>query len=57
MSNVVYAWALNLKGSVFVTSFRPFQIVIAVGMGVMFLDDTLFIGRYGTTSILYLILA
>ncbi|ESW23103.1 hypothetical protein PHAVU_004G018600 [Phaseolus vulgaris] len=44
MSNVVYAWALNLKGSVFVTSFRPFQIVIAVGMGVMFLDDTLYIG-------------
>jgi len=54
---VVYAWALNLKGAVFVTSFRPFQILIAVAMGVVFLNDTLYIGRYDTTSILYLILA
>ncbi|WVZ13359.1 hypothetical protein V8G54_010925 [Vigna mungo] len=44
MSNVIYAWTLNLKGAVFVTSFRPFQIVIAVAMGVLFLDDTLYIG-------------
>ncbi|XP_047155623.1 WAT1-related protein At3g28050-like [Vigna umbellata] len=44
MSNVVYAWTLNLKGAVFVTSFRPLQIVIAVAMGVLFLDDTLYIG-------------
>ncbi|XP_027357534.1 WAT1-related protein At3g28050-like [Abrus precatorius] len=44
MSNVVYAWALHLKGPVYVTSFKPLQIVIAVAMGVMFLDDTLYIG-------------
>nr|KYP50525.1 Auxin-induced protein 5NG4 [Cajanus cajan] len=44
MSNVVYAWALHLKGAVYVTSFKPLQIVIAVAMGVMFLDDTLYIG-------------
>ncbi|CAJ1946793.1 unnamed protein product [Sphenostylis stenocarpa] len=44
MSNVVYAWALNLKGSVFVTSFKPFQIIMSVALGVMFLDDTLYIG-------------
>ena len=46
MSNVVYAWALYLKGPVYVTSFKPLQIVIAVAMGVMFLDDSLYIGRY-----------
>ncbi|KAL2950820.1 hypothetical protein AAZX31_19G011000 [Glycine max] len=44
MSNVVYAWALYLKGPVYVTSFKPLQIVIAVAMGVMFLDDSLYIG-------------
>ncbi|TKY50394.1 WAT1-related protein [Spatholobus suberectus] len=44
VSSVVYVWALHLKGPVYVTSFKPLQIVIAVAMGVMFLDDTLYIG-------------
>ncbi|KAJ1384256.1 EamA domain [Sesbania bispinosa] len=44
ISNVVFAWALRLKGAVFVTSFKPVQIVIAVVMGVIFLGDTLHVG-------------
>ncbi|MED6173327.1 hypothetical protein PIB30_058280 [Stylosanthes scabra] len=44
MSNAVYAWALHLKGAVYVTSFKPLTIVIAIAMGVMFLGDTLHIG-------------
>jgi len=55
MSNVIYAWTLNLKGAVFVTSLRPLQIVIAVAMGVVFLNDTLYIGRYDTTILLLLL--
>lgn len=46
MSNVIYTWSVGLKGPVYVTSFKPFQIVIAVGMGVIFLGDTLHLGRY-----------
>ena len=46
MGSVIYAWALGLKGAVYVTSFKPLQIVIAVWMGVMFLGDTLYLGRY-----------
>ncbi|KAJ1379124.1 EamA domain [Sesbania bispinosa] len=44
ISNVVFAWALRLKGAVYVTSFKPVQIVIAVVMGVIFLGDTLHVG-------------
>ncbi|XP_061369735.1 WAT1-related protein At3g28050-like [Gastrolobium bilobum] len=44
VSNVVYTWAVHLKGPVFVSSFKPLQIVIAVAMGVMFLGDTLHFG-------------
>ncbi|KAL2335626.1 hypothetical protein Fmac_016839 [Flemingia macrophylla] len=44
MSNVVYAWSLHLKGAVYVTSFKPLQIVISIAMGFMFLDDALYIG-------------
>lgn len=46
MSNSVYCWMLHLKGPVYVTSFKPLNVVIAVAMGVMFLGDTLHLGRY-----------
>jgi len=36
-----------MKGAVYVTSFKPLQIVISVGLGVIFLGDILHIGRYG----------
>ncbi|MED6162430.1 hypothetical protein PIB30_070371 [Stylosanthes scabra] len=44
MSTAVYTWALHLKGAVYVATFRPLSIVIAIVMGVMFLGDTLHIG-------------
>ncbi|XP_020232161.1 WAT1-related protein At3g28050 [Cajanus cajan] len=44
VSSVVFVWAIHLKGPVYVTSFKPLQIVIADVMGVMFLGDTLYIG-------------
>ncbi|KAK7266164.1 hypothetical protein RIF29_18806 [Crotalaria pallida] len=52
MSNVVYAWAIHLKGPVYVTSFKPLAVVIAIAMGVMFLDDTLHVGSiFGATIV------
>lgn len=46
MSSAVYAWAIHLKGPVYATMFRPLTIVFAVSMGIVFLGDTLHIGRY-----------
>ncbi|KAH9742049.1 WAT1-related protein [Citrus sinensis] len=45
MNNSVHTWALRLKGPVFVAMFKPLSIAIAVAMGVMFLGDTLYLGR------------
>jgi len=47
ISSTAIAWSLNMKGAVYVTSFKPLQIVISVGLGVIFLGDILHIGRYG----------
>ncbi|KAF3444689.1 hypothetical protein FNV43_RR14382 [Rhamnella rubrinervis] len=44
LNNTVHAWALHLKGPVFVAMFKPLSIAIAVAMGVMFLGDTLYLG-------------
>jgi len=44
LNNTVHAWALHLKGPVFVAMFKPLSIAIAVAMGVMFLGDTLYVG-------------
>ncbi|MED6173323.1 hypothetical protein PIB30_058278 [Stylosanthes scabra] len=44
MSNAVNAWALHLKGAVYVATFQPLSIVIATAMGVVFFGDTLHIG-------------
>lgn len=44
--NVVAAWACRKKGPVFVAMFNPLGLVIALGMGVIFLGDTLYMGRY-----------
>ncbi|MED6109651.1 hypothetical protein PIB30_035646 [Stylosanthes scabra] len=44
MSNAVNAWALRLKGAVYVATFQPLSIVIATAMGVVFLGDALYIG-------------
>lgn len=42
---VVPTWVVRLKGPVYVAMFNPLSIVIATAMGVMFLGDTLYLGR------------
>ncbi|KAF9606969.1 hypothetical protein IFM89_030267 [Coptis chinensis] len=42
--SIIHTWALNQKGPVYVSMFRPSGIVIAVAMGVTFLGDTFHIG-------------
>ncbi|RHN49863.1 putative EamA domain-containing protein [Medicago truncatula] len=44
ISSIVYAWSLRLKGAVYVTSFKPLQIVFSVALAVIFLGDTLHVG-------------
>ncbi|CAL1391913.1 unnamed protein product [Linum trigynum] len=44
MSNAIDAWALRVKGPLFVAMFSPFSMVIAVVMGVVFLGDPLLLG-------------
>ncbi|CAL5186171.1 unnamed protein product [Lathyrus oleraceus] len=44
IGNIVSAWSIHLKGAVYVTSFKPLQIVISVGLGVIFLGDSLYVG-------------
>ncbi|KAG6659448.1 WAT1-related protein At3g28050-like [Carya illinoinensis] len=52
VNNAVHAWALRVKGPVYVATFKPLSIAIAVAMGVMFLGDTLHLGSlFGATII------
>ncbi|KAA8529537.1 hypothetical protein F0562_033664 [Nyssa sinensis] len=44
LRSVVQIWALHKKGPVYVTMFKPLEMVIAVVMGITFLGDTLYIG-------------
>ncbi|CAI8594450.1 unnamed protein product [Vicia faba] len=44
IGNIVSAWSIHLKGAVYVTSFKPLQIVISVALGVIFLGDSLYVG-------------
>jgi hypothetical protein len=46
LNNTVHAYVLRIKGAVYVAMFKPLSIVIAVAMGVVFLRDTLHLGRY-----------
>ncbi|PWA47439.1 eamA domain, WAT1-related protein [Artemisia annua] len=41
---LIQVWALRLKGPVYVAMFKPFSIVVAVVMGVIFLGDSLHLG-------------
>ncbi|KAK8631494.1 hypothetical protein V6N13_028279 [Hibiscus sabdariffa] len=45
-SSLMYMWAIHLKGPVFVASFQPTSIVIAVVMSAIFLGEAIFLGRY-----------
>ncbi|XP_030482847.1 WAT1-related protein At5g40230 [Cannabis sativa] len=53
-SAAVHTWGLLLKGPVYVSIFKPFSIVIAAVMGVIFLGDALYIGSViGATILLF----
>ena len=43
---VVDAWACRKMGAVYAAMFSPIGIVIALAMGIVFLGDTLYLGRY-----------
>ena len=47
-SNIVHTWGLHLKGPLYISIFRPLSIAIAAAIGVIFLGDALYLGRYGT---------
>lgn len=43
--SIVYTWAFRKKGPVYVAMFNPLGMVIALGMGVIFLGEGLYLGR------------
>lgn len=51
--NVVNVWACRKKGPVYVAMFSPLGIVIALAMGIVFLGDALYLGRYVNVVINY----
>ncbi|KAL8043925.1 hypothetical protein ABFX02_08G014500 [Erythranthe guttata] len=44
INNAIHAWALHLRGPVYVAMFKPLSIAIAAAMGVIILGDTLYLG-------------
>ncbi|KAK8655418.1 hypothetical protein V6N13_107994 [Hibiscus sabdariffa] len=42
--SVVHKWALRKKGPIYVSMFKPLEMVIALSMGITFLGDKLYIG-------------
>jgi hypothetical protein len=46
MRSVICTWAFRKKGPIYVAMFNPLGMVIALGMGVIFLGDNLYLGRY-----------
>ncbi|KAE8717140.1 WAT1-related protein [Hibiscus syriacus] len=42
---LIHIWGVRLKGPVYVASFKPTQIVIAVVISVTFLGEAIFLGR------------
>ncbi|RHN55092.1 putative EamA domain-containing protein [Medicago truncatula] len=44
LRNVVNTWACRKKGPIYVATFNPLRVVIALGMGVIFLGDNLYLG-------------
>ncbi|KAK6913147.1 EamA domain [Dillenia turbinata] len=50
--NAGFAWVIHLKGPLFLSSFTPMNIIIAIAMGVIFLGDTPHLGSFiGATII------
>ncbi|KAG4128508.1 hypothetical protein ERO13_D09G024600v2 [Gossypium hirsutum] len=53
---VVHIWGIHLKGPVFVTSFKPTSIAIAVVMSAIFLGEAIFLGSLILCTGLYCVL-
>ncbi|EXC31606.1 hypothetical protein L484_008402 [Morus notabilis] len=45
-------WVVHLKGPPYASIFKPFSIAIAAAFSVIFLGDSLFLGRYITVPLL-----
>ncbi|KAK8534039.1 hypothetical protein V6N13_028278 [Hibiscus sabdariffa] len=45
-TSLTHMWGVRLKGPVFVASFKPIQIVIALVMSAIFFGEAVFLGRY-----------
>uniref|UniRef100_A0A5B7A2U9 WAT1-related protein n=1 Tax=Davidia involucrata TaxID=16924 RepID=A0A5B7A2U9_DAVIN len=43
----VATWCLGRRGPLYVSMFKPLAVVVAVGLGVIFVGDALYLGRYG----------
>ena len=50
LGTVTHTWGLKVKGPVYVALFRPLSIAIAALMGVIFLGEALYLGRYMSKS-------
>ncbi|KAK8687093.1 hypothetical protein V6N13_085925 [Hibiscus sabdariffa] len=50
--SIIHIWGIHLKGPVFVASFKPTSIVIAVVMSAIFLGEAIFLGSVIGTLIL-----
>ncbi|CAN0924054.1 WAT1-related protein At3g28050 [Linum grandiflorum] len=45
LKGAVHSWALKKKGPVYVTMFKPLGMVAAMALGILFLGDSVFLGR------------
>ncbi|CAH8380289.1 unnamed protein product [Eruca vesicaria subsp. sativa] len=54
LGSVIHTWVLHLKGPVYISLFKPLSIVVAVGMGAIFLGDALYLGSVVGSVILSL---
>ncbi|KAF3431309.1 hypothetical protein FNV43_RR26040 [Rhamnella rubrinervis] len=45
LRTAVHFWAIRKKGPVFVAMFKPLRIVLALFMGLIFLSETIYLGR------------
>ncbi|GMN19401.1 hypothetical protein TIFTF001_039794 [Ficus carica] len=53
-SSLLHTWGLHLKGTLYISIFKPFSIVVAAAFGVIFLGDTLCLGSVVGAIILLL---
>ncbi|EXC31608.1 hypothetical protein L484_008404 [Morus notabilis] len=50
-NSLLSTWVVHLKGPLYASIFKPFSIAIAAAFSVIFLGDSLFLGRYITVPL------